>query len=153
MGMENVSPVVRKTMQAVRRKDTRPEMVVRRLLHRLGYRYRLHEGKLPGCPDIVFGGRKKAIFVHGCFWHGHDCRRSLRPKSRTDYWESKVFRNRARDLQNESQLTREGWEVLTVWECTTTAAGLSCLETTLKSFLGARNSSGRSTPRRGERSA
>lgn len=113
------SPAIRRrTMQAVKSKDTSPEMLVRRMLHARGYRYRLHRKELPGNPDLVFPSRKKLIFVHGCFWHGHDCARGARvPKTNTDYWLGKVGRNRARDLRNRNQLETAGWEVLTLWEC------------------------------------
>lgn len=113
------SPAVRRrTMQAVKSKDTSPEMRVRRLLHARGYRYRLHGKELPGRPDLVFPGRRKVIFVHGCFWHGHDCARGARvPKSNTAYWVGKVGRNRARDVRTRGQLKAAGWKVLTLWEC------------------------------------
>ena len=104
-------------MKAVRRKDTAPEMIVRHLLHAAGYRYRLHVKKLPGSPDIVFPSRRKAIFVHGCFWHGHDCRAGRRPQSRQDYWIPKIERNQARDAAAVDALSRSGWSSLTVWEC------------------------------------
>jgi DNA mismatch endonuclease (patch repair protein) len=85
------------TMRAVRSEDTRPEMLIRRILHGLGYRYRLHDKTLPGKPDLVFTGRRKVVFVHGCFWHGHDCARGARvPKSNADYWTGKIGRNRER---------------------------------------------------------
>ncbi len=105
-------------MQAVKSKNTGPELLVRRLLHANGYRYRLHSNKLPGCPDLVFPGRKKVVFVHGCWWHGHDCTRGSRiPKTNIDYWTKKVFRNRTRDLASRKQLQSEGWTVLVLWEC------------------------------------
>lgn len=108
-------------MARVGAKDTRPELAVRRLLHRLGYRYRLHRRDLPGRPDICFPGRRKAIFVHGCFWHRHDgCRRTTTPKTRTSFWKAKFERNVARDRMNLSDLGRLGWEVMVVWECETT---------------------------------
>jgi DNA mismatch endonuclease (patch repair protein) len=110
--------VRRRTMQAVRSKDTAPEMIVRKLLHSEGYRYRLHRSDLPGCPDIVFGTRRKVIFVHGCFWHGHKCARGARvPKSNTSYWTSKVRRNRIRDAEVVEKLAADGWCVLVLWEC------------------------------------
>ncbi len=106
------------TMSRVKSKDTAPEMIVRRLLHSMGYRYRLHGKALPGKPDLVFAGRKKAIFIHGCFWHGHDCKRGARiPSTRQDYWLAKVGRNRERDARNVASLEQAGWSVLTVWEC------------------------------------
>lgn len=105
-------------MRAVRSKDTGPELVVRRLLHAAGYRYRLHGKDLPGNPDIVFPGRRKVIFVHGCFWHGHDCRRGARvPKNNRDYWLAKVGRNKQRDAVTTVSLTETGWDSLIVWEC------------------------------------
>ena len=105
-------------MRAVKSKDTSPEMAVRRLVHALGYRYRLHRSDLPGKPDLVFGPRRKVIFVHGCFWHGHGCARGNRiPKSNTDYWKAKISRNKARDLKTQSELKALGWRSLTIWEC------------------------------------
>ncbi len=104
-------------MSRVRRKDTAPELIVRRVLHRLGYRYRLHAKELPGSPDVVFRPRKAAIFVHGCFWHGHECRRSRPAKSNVPYWLAKIARNRARDAAAESGREERGGRVLTVWEC------------------------------------
>lgn len=105
-------------MSQVKSKDTSPEMFVRRLLYSMGYRYRLHGKALPGKPDLVFAGRKKVIFVHGCFWHGHDCKRGARvPSTRQDYWLAKVGRNKERDFRNVSSLEQAGWDVLTVWEC------------------------------------
>ena len=113
------SPAVRRrTMQAVKSKDTSPEMRVRRLLHARGYRYRLHKKELPGRPDLVFPSRKKVVFIHGCFWHGHDCARGARvPKSNTAYWIDKVARNRGRDVRTRGLLKASGWRVLTLWEC------------------------------------
>jgi DNA mismatch endonuclease (patch repair protein) len=105
-------------MQAVRSKNTRPELLVRRLLHANGYRYRLHSKQLPGCPDLVFPGRKKVLFIHGCWWHGHDCQRGSRvPKTNVVYWTKKVIRNRNRDADSRKQLEAEGWKVLAIWEC------------------------------------
>lgn len=106
-------------MRRIRSKDTEPEKALRRMLRALGYRgYRLHRKDLPGRPDIAFIGRKKAVLVHGCFWHGHDCKEGLRkPKSNLDYWLPKIERNRGRDAAQLTQLTSLGWSVLTVWEC------------------------------------
>lgn len=118
--MDKVTPSVRRrTMQAVRRKDTTPEMAVRRALRSLGCGYRLHDPKLPGTPDIVFPGRRKVIFVHGCFWHGHDCRVSLTPKTSVPFWTAKIVRNRERDANNLAELADLGWSTLVVWECAT----------------------------------
>ena len=101
-------------------KDTKPELVVRRLLHGLGYRYRLHRSDLPGTPDICFPARKKVIFVHGCFWHRHDgCPRTTTPKTRTSFWEEKFVQNVARDDRKLADLRRLGWRTLVVWECET----------------------------------
>ncbi len=105
-------------MRRVKGRDTAPELKVRRILWRLGARYRLHRKDLPGKPDIVLPGRKLAIFVHGCFWHGHTCARGSRvPKANRDYWLGKVGRNRARDIETRAKLEAMGWRVLVVWEC------------------------------------
>jgi len=107
----------RRIMQSVSQKNTGPELAVRRLAHSLGYRYRLNSPLLPGRPDIVFAARRKVIFVHGCFWHGHGCAKGRLPKSRLDYWKPKIDANRARDARNERSLRAAGWAVLTVWQC------------------------------------
>jgi DNA mismatch endonuclease (patch repair protein) len=105
-------------MRRVKGKDTAPERIVRRLIWRLGGRYRLHRADLPGKPDIVLSGRRLAVFVHGCFWHGHDCARGARvPKANRDYWVAKVARNRARDVAHRAALEAAGWRVETIWEC------------------------------------
>jgi len=105
-------------MARVKSKNTSPERAVRRILTRLGARYRLHRKDLPGNPDIVMPGRKLAIFVHGCFWHGHDCARGARvPKVNRDYWLAKVARNKARDERTRHALSLDGWTVETIWEC------------------------------------
>jgi DNA mismatch endonuclease (patch repair protein) len=105
-------------MGRVKAKNTRPEMKVRRLAHALGYRFRLHRKDLPGSPDLVFPGRGKVIFVHGCFWHGHDCARGSRqPKQNADYWRAKIARNVERDARAVEALEDQGWAVLTLWEC------------------------------------
>ena len=104
-------------MRAVRRKNTAPEMQVRRILHAAGYRYRLHAQSLPGSPDIVFPRRKKVIFVHGCFWHGHECRAGRPPQSRQDYWLPKIAKNKTRDALAVEALSLKGWTSLIVWEC------------------------------------
>ena len=107
-------------MSRIRGKDTKVEMTVRRLVHSLGYRYRLHRRDLPGKPDMVFPGRHKVIFVHGCFWHRHpdpNCSLARLPKSRLDFWVPKLSGNRERDLRNQARLTALNWEYLVVWEC------------------------------------
>lgn len=124
---DTLSPEERsERMGRVRNKDTKPEMRVRRLVHALGYRYRLHSGRLPGRPDLVFPGRGKVIFVHGCFWHRHEgCSRCRLPKSRLDYWVPKLEKNRLRDAKNQAKLLELGWDMLVIWECEVEeAAGL-----------------------------
>lgn len=107
----------RLNMSRVRSKDTSPETIVRRLLHSLGYRFRLHRQDLPGTPDIVLPRHRVAIFVHGCFWHGHDCPLFRMPATRTDFWSSKIEANRTRDKSARSALLNLGWRTITVWEC------------------------------------
>lgn len=104
-------------MSSVRSKDTGPEMVVRRHLHRIGYRYQLHRRDLPGCPDLVFPSRRKVILVHGCFWHGHGCRWGRLPKSNLEYWKPKIEANEARDREVERRLREARWNALVVWQC------------------------------------
>ncbi|RSK76169.1 DNA mismatch endonuclease Vsr [Pandoraea apista] len=105
-------------MSRVGAKNTAPELAVRKLLFSMGYRYRLHGKALPGRPDIVFPGRRKVIFVNGCFWHGHEsCRYGRLPRSRIDFWADKIARNRERDSCNVEQLRQQGWRTLTVWQC------------------------------------
>jgi DNA mismatch endonuclease (patch repair protein) len=105
-------------MRRVKGRDTAPEMTVRKLLTGLGLRYRLHRKELPGAPDIVMAGRRIALFVHGCFWHGHDCARGARvPKQNRGYWTAKIGRNRARDERTRGELEALGWTPVVVWEC------------------------------------
>lgn len=121
-------------MARVHSKDTRPEKSVRSLLHAMGYRFRLHRRDLPGSPDIAFPSRKAVIFVHGCFWHGHKCKRGDRvPKNNMDYWIKKRTRNMLRDKQNKKDLESLGWKVLVVWECE--LKDLSALKKKLIAFL------------------
>lgn len=116
--MDNRSKAKRShTMRAVRSKDTAPEMVVRRALYRQGYRYRLHRKDLPGKPDLAFISRKKAIFVHGCFWHAHGCRYGQPPKSNLEFWLPKLARNAERDQESYKALASMGWKTLVIWEC------------------------------------
>lgn len=125
-------------MASVKARDTRPEMLVRRLLFSLGFRYRLHDRGLPGSPDIVFRGRKKAIFVHGCFWHRHEgCPLARLPKSRLDFWIPKLEGNRERDARKLLQLQSQGWDALVIWECE--LKDLNLLEKKLNGFLGRGN--------------
>ena len=122
-------------MRAIKSKDTKPELAVRRVLHAMGYRFRLHTEDLPGRPDIVFRARKKAIFVHGCFWHRHPgCRYSTMPKTRTSFWEKKFEANVTRDRRVIESLVAEGWRVLVVWECQVRNE-MDTLPATLVSFM------------------
>jgi len=107
-------------MSRIRKTDTTPELTVRRIVHRLGYRFRLYRRDLPGCPDIVLPRHRKVIFVHGCWWHRHNCRLGRRsPKSRQQYWLPKLQANKERYKKNRHALQRQGWKVLVIWECHT----------------------------------
>lgn len=125
----------RRIMQSVKTKNTGPELTVRRALFAAGYRFRLHRKDLPGSPDIVLPGRKKVIFVHGCFWHGHGCAKGRASKSRLDYWGPKLKANKDRDSRNRNALTKLGWDVLTLWQCE--LSDLDALNMRLQTFLGA----------------
>ncbi len=123
-------------MSLIRGKDTKPEMVVRRLVHSMGYRYRLHRRELPGSPDLVFSVRRKVIFVHGCFWHRHPdstCKLARLPKSRQEFWVPKLESNASRDRRNEQALKADGWDVLVIWECETKDQAL--LESKIQAFF------------------
>jgi len=120
-------------MSRIRGKNTSPEMIVRKLVFSLGYRYRLHGRNLPGKPDLVFAGRKKVIFVHGCFWHMHNCRKGTTPESNKDFWLPKLERNKARDTDNLNKLDEMGWKVLVIWQCQ--LKDIQELEATVTSFL------------------
>jgi len=114
----DVTSATRRRMQAVRRYDTAPEMLVRRMLHALGYRFRLHRKDLPGSPDIVLPRHRKIVLVHGCFWHGHEqCKRAKRPNKNAATWRAKIDGNRIRDAKNVAALRELGWDVLIIWEC------------------------------------
>lgn len=118
--MDTVSPEQRsRNMSRVRGKNTALELKIRSLLHRLGYRFRLHRKDLPGTPDMVFAGRRSVIFVHGCFWHGHNCARAALPTSNREFWETKIDKNKKRDARAHALLSADGWNVLTVWQCET----------------------------------
>lgn len=140
LGMEQIpTPEERRSllMGRVRQRDTKPEMTVRRIAHALGYRFRVQRKDLPGRPDLVFPSRRKAIFVHGCFWHSHTgCKGATIPKSRTEYWDAKLAANRERDSRVESQLRAAGWEVEVIWECQTRSSAL--VAERLRNFLGAK---------------
>jgi|SRR6266436_2922971 len=122
-------------MRAVKSADTTPELIVRSLAHRMGYRFRLHRKDLPGKPDLVFPKLHKVIFVHGCFWHGHDCARGARvPKENRGYWVTKVGKNRERDLTAQEKLTDLGWKTTVFWECE--LRGREHVQRRLQRFLG-----------------
>jgi len=125
-----------KHMALIRSKDTNPELIVRKIARSCGYRFRLNVPDLPGKPDLVFLKRNKAIFVHGCFWHGHNCRRGKnRPHSNLEYWRSKLLRNKGRDRENRKLLRRMGWQVLVVWECQ--LGNLEHLRSRIRTFIEA----------------
>jgi len=117
--VDKLSPTKRsEIMRNIRGKDTAPEMAVRSLVHRMGYRYRLHAKDLPGKPDMVFRSKRKVIFVHGCFWHLHEgCRKAAFPKSKKRYWVPKLLRNRERDERILQELKTMGWKALVIWQC------------------------------------
>lgn len=120
-------------MGRIRGRNTKPEMLIRRMVHRMGFRYRLHRQDLPGTPDLVFPSRKKIIFVHGCFWHQHNCPRGARPTSNKKFWDTKLDNNIRRDQETMSLLENRGWSVLVVWECE--MKNLEELEDRMKAFL------------------
>ena len=130
--MDKIDAATRsRIMASVKSKDTKPEMRVRSAAHRLGYRFRLHSDKLPGKPDVVFPSRRIALFVHGRFWHGHDCKRGARmPNSNIAYWSGKIGRNKERDGETQGSLRELGWRPAVVWEGQTGDAGLPSLLTT-----------------------
>lgn len=116
--MDTLSPERRSAlMKRVRRSNTKPEVTLRKELHRLGFRYVIGDKRLPGTPDLVFPKYKTAVFVHGCFWHGHDCRQGRAPSSNVEYWAPKIAANRSRDARKVQALRDLGWRVFTVWEC------------------------------------
>jgi len=133
---DHLTPAARSQQMArIRSKDTRPELTVRRMVHAMGYRYVLHDRRLPGTPDLVFPGRRKVILVQGCFWHGHKCGRGFKPKTNEAFWLAKIAVNRARDARSIRALRGLGWRVLTVWECATREGRLDALSEGLKTFL------------------
>ena len=120
-------------MRSVRSRDTGPELVVRRALHGMGFRFRLHKKDLAGKPDIVLAKHRAIIFVHGCFWHGHGCPKGRLPKSRVGFWTKKILQNRKRDAESVRTLKQAGWRVLTVWQCETKSS--EALRSKLTRFL------------------
>ena len=141
-GMDTLTPRERsERMARVKNADTKPEMIVRRLVHGMGYRYRLHAKSLPGKPDLSFSRRRKVIFVHGCFWHRHEgCPLARLPKSRRDFWLPKLEANRLRDEKIEAELRANGWDVLVIWECELRHE--ADLRGRISSFLGPRVAGG-----------
>lgn len=135
-GSDNLTAEQRQhTMRSVKSENTGPEMVVRKLAHAMGYRFRLHRKDLPGRPDLVFPGRRKVVFVHGCFWHGHDCQSGMnRPKANREYWREKLEGNMQRDLRNQDLLRESGWGVLVLWECE--LGDIDGTRERLRAFLG-----------------
>jgi DNA mismatch endonuclease (patch repair protein) len=133
--LDNLAPEKRSyCMSRIRAKDTSPELLVRRLVHRLGYRFRLHRKDLPGCPDLLLPRHRKAILVHGCFWHSHRCPRGrVVPKTDREYWHSKRQETARRDKLNIRKLQEQGWKVLVVWECWT--KDIPTLSRRIESFL------------------
>jgi DNA mismatch endonuclease (patch repair protein) len=128
-------------MRRVKSRDTGAEMQVRRLLHSLGYRYRLHKKDLPGRPDLAFLSRRKVIFVHGCFWHQHNgCSKAKRPKTNVQFWDDKLNRNIERDRENQKDLEKAGWDIFIAWECKIT--DIQGLEEDLRAFLERKVSAG-----------
>jgi len=125
-------------MRAIRGKNTKPEIEVRSLVHKLGYRFRLHRPDLPGKPDLAFPARRKVIFVHGCFWHSHACKPGLIPRSNRDFWLPKLRLNKSRDRRTLKQLAREGWNALVIWECE--LKDTRALRQKVTRFLGRRRS-------------
>lgn len=117
-------------MAGIKGKNTLPELAIRKALHRRGYRYVLHSGNVPGKPDLVFPARRAVIFVHGCFWHGHDCRFFRLPSTRPEFWQAKIQRNALRDAKVRETLEAEHWRHLTIWECAIRGKGKEAIETT-----------------------
>jgi len=146
--MDRISSTDRSTLMArIRKKNTKPELAVRRLAHRLGYRFRLHQGDLPGTPDLVFRSRRKVVFVHGCFWHQHrGCGLARMPKTRLNYWKPKFARNKAHDHAVRARLRRKGWSSIVVWECQ--ANNVALITNMLSRFLGSARRADKSIGRR-----
>ena len=128
-------------MRAIHSRDTQPEIEVRSLVHKLGYRFRLHRKDIPGTPDLVFPARRKVIFVHGCFWHSHACKTGLIPKSNRDFWLPKLRRNKARDRKNLEVLMKQGWDSLVIWQCELRDS--DAVRRRVKLFLGQRGDKGK----------
>ncbi len=128
------SPERSERMSRIRNADTKPEMTVRRMVHGMGYRYRLHAPDLPGHPDLVFRPRNKLIFVHGCFWHQHGCRQYRQPRTNRSFWEAKLTRNKERDAKTQRALRQLGWHFMVIWECQ--LKNEAALRSRIRRFLG-----------------
>jgi len=134
--MDKLSPEKRRlNMQHIQNKNTKPELKIRKLIYSKGYRYRIHVKELPGKPDIVFLGRKKVIFINGCFWHKHNCKQFYLPKTNRNFWSSKINLNFTRDKKNYSALQSLGWDILIIWECEITEKNLNILTQRIIDFL------------------
>lgn len=128
-----VAPHVRsRMMSGIRSKNTKPELLIRKALHSLGFRYRLHSKDVPGKPDLIFPRYRAALFINGCFWHGHDCQLFRLPDARRSFWEAKIETNRARDIKVSRLLSEEGWRQLTIWECAIRGVGKIGIESTIE---------------------
>lgn len=141
-----IDPARSAQMRLIKASDTKPELIVRKALHKAGLRYRLHARDLPGKPDIIFRGDRVAIFIHGCFWHQHpdpDCKKARMPKSRREFWEPKLTGNRSRDEQVKAKLKEGGWRVLEIWECQLDPAHLAELIDTVRASRAVRQSAAR----------
>lgn len=148
--VDNLSSAERsERMSRIGGKHTAPEMIVRRMAHALGYRFRLHRKDLPGSPDLVFPRLRKIVFVHGCFWHGHGCKIGQLPKSNVEFWAAKIARNRERDSQNWKDICRLSWEPKTIWQCQTRDTDTLRME--LERFLGTRARTRSTRAKRGDK--
>ena len=123
-------------MALIKDKDTKPELLVRKIIFSMGYRYRLHDKSLPGKPDIVFKSRKKVIFVHGCFWHQHGCSHYRMPKTKKEFWEEKLAKNVCRDKTHYAQLKEMGWDFMVLWECGLKKRNIDQIRDKIENFLG-----------------
>lgn len=126
----------RLNMSQIRGKDTKPELIIRKGLHARGLRYRLHDRKLPGTPDLVFPSRRAVLFIHGCFWHGHDCPLHKAPSTNAEFWDQKINANRQRDILQSAELAHRGWRVLSVWECAVRGSGRRPLQELIDTIQG-----------------
>lgn len=139
-----------RNMAAIRGTDTKPELIIRRGLHARGFRFRLHDRRLPGRPDLVFAKYKAVIFVNGCFWHGHDCNLFKWPKTREEFWRDKIAGNQCRDEQAQSSLRAAGWRIASVWECALKGRGRLSQDDLIDSIAAWLSSDRKETAFRGE---